>query len=45
MVKIICVSPNLGYSEIYKSNPRAVIMTSGTLKPISNLEQNLQIKF
>jgi len=42
---IFCFSPQLGFSEIIKSDPFSIIFTSGTLTPFKLYENELKIKF
>lgn len=44
-LKIMCMNPEFCYRKILKRNPRSVIITSGTLSPISGLEKELNSKF
>ena len=42
---IFCFSPQLGFSDIIKSDPFSIIFTSGTLTPFKLYENELKIKF
>ena len=42
---IFCFSPQLGFSDILKSEPFSIIFTSGTLSPFKLYENELKIKF
>lgn len=44
-MNIICLDPLLSFKKITELNPRAVILSSASLKPINYLEKNLGIKF
>ena len=40
-----CFNPGLGFKKILKLNPRAVILTSGTLSPMHSFQQELLVDF
>lgn len=42
---IFCLNPAFSFNKILKKNPYAVIITSGTLSPLSTFEQELKIDF
>ncbi len=44
-MKAFCFNPGLAFTELLKSNPRSIILTSGTLSPMDSLEHELRIRF
>ena len=44
-IKFVCLSPALAFKKLQKFNPRNIILTSGTLSPLSSWGKELGIKF
>jgi Rad3-related DNA helicase len=43
--KLLCLTPSFTFSEILDKKPRSIIMTSGTLQPMGNFEEDFGCKF
>lgn len=44
-LKIFCMNPEFCYRKILKKKPHSIILTSGTLSPITGIEKELNSKF
>lgn len=40
-----CFNAGIGFREIQKLNPKSIILTSGTLSPLTSFQQELQVDF
>ena len=40
-----CLNPALGFSQITESQPKSILLTSGTLAPLKSFENELMTNF
>jgi Rad3-related DNA helicase len=40
-----CFNAGIGFREIQRLQPRSIILTSGTLSPLSSFQSELQVNF
>jgi len=44
-LKVLCFNPAIGIVKLLQGNPRAIVLTSGTLSPMDTLQKELRIPF